>query len=67
MADASMHSYTMMPWFGALRERNRELMGEDHWPYGLEPNRKTLETFLRYHEEQGMSTRRFKLEEVFVQ
>ncbi len=66
MADASMHSYTMMPWFGALRERNRELMGEDHWPYGLEPNRKTLETFLRYHDEQGLSPRRYGLEELFA-
>jgi 4,5-dihydroxyphthalate decarboxylase len=66
MADASMHSYTMMPWFGALRERNRELMGDDHWPYGLEPNRKTLETFLRHHEEQGLSRRRFKVEELFA-
>ncbi len=25
----------------------RALMGEDFWSYGVEPNRKTLETFLR--------------------
>ena len=25
----------------------RELMGDDYWPYGVEPNRKALETFLR--------------------
>ena len=25
-----------------------ETMGEDFWPYGLESNRKTLETFVRY-------------------
>ena len=32
-------------------------MGDDFWPYGLERNRKTLETFLRYHHEQGLSKR----------
>jgi 4,5-dihydroxyphthalate decarboxylase len=41
-------------------------MGEDWWPYGIEPNRSTLETFLRYHHEQRLSTRRFKPEELFA-
>jgi 4,5-dihydroxyphthalate decarboxylase len=41
------------------------LMGEDFWPYGLEPNRKTLETFLRYHHEQGLSPRQVTVEELF--
>ena len=35
----------------------RELMGDDYWPYGLEPNRKALETFLRHHHAQGLSSR----------
>ncbi len=30
-------------------------MGDDFWPYGVEKNRETLETFLRYHHEQGLS------------
>ena len=33
----------------------RQLMGEDFWPYGVEANRKTLETFLRYAAEQGLN------------
>jgi 4,5-dihydroxyphthalate decarboxylase len=41
-------------------------MGEDAWPYGIEANRKPLETALRYHHEQGMSKRRFTLEEIFA-
>ena len=47
-------------------ERNRREMGDDPWPYGVEPNRKTLEAFLRYHHEQGFSRRRFAPEEIFA-
>jgi 4,5-dihydroxyphthalate decarboxylase len=56
----------MLPWLTAhLDEAKREL-GEDWWPYGLEPNRHVLDTFLRYHHEQGLSKRRFKAEELFA-
>ena len=41
-------------------------MGDDLWPYGLEPNRKSIDTFLRYHHEQGLSTRRLTSEDIFV-
>ena len=41
-------------------------MGEDYWPYGFERNRATLDTFLRYHHEQGFSQRRFAPEELFA-
>lgn len=30
------------------------LMGEDFWPYGVEPNRPALEAFARYVERQGL-------------
>jgi 4,5-dihydroxyphthalate decarboxylase len=40
-------------------------MGDDFWPYGLEPNRKTLETFLRHHHAQGMSSRLVTPDELF--
>ena len=43
----------------------REFMGEDFWSYGLEPNRKVLETFLRYHHKEGLSSRLVKPEELF--
>jgi 4,5-dihydroxyphthalate decarboxylase len=56
----------MIPWFVALREKNRALLGDDYWPYGLEPNRKTLETCLRYHREQGILKRSCKLEDLFA-
>ncbi|HSE01733.1 MAG TPA: ABC transporter substrate-binding protein [Burkholderiales bacterium] len=56
----------MVPWLVAEIEEARREMGEDWWPYGLEPNRKALETFLRYHHEQGLSKRRFQPEELFA-
>ena len=56
----------MVPWLIAELEETRREMGEDWWPYGLEPNRKVLETFLRYHHEQGLSKRRFNPEELFA-
>jgi len=56
----------MVPWLVAELEEARREMGEDWWPYGLEPNRKVLETFLRYHHEQGLSQRRFAPDELFA-
>jgi 4,5-dihydroxyphthalate decarboxylase len=56
----------MLPWLTAHVADARALMGDDFWPYGFVPNRKTLETFLRYHHEQGLSTRRLTPEELFA-
>ncbi|MEA2330769.1 MAG: 4,5-dihydroxyphthalate decarboxylase [Thermoleophilaceae bacterium] len=57
----------MLPWLVAAAEETRELFGSaDFWPYGLEPNRKALTTFLRYSFEQGLSPRQLEPEELFV-
>jgi 4,5-dihydroxyphthalate decarboxylase len=56
----------MVPWLIAQLDEARREMGEDWWPYGLEPNRRVLETFLRYHHEQGLSKRRYAPEELFA-
>ncbi len=56
----------MLPWFNAHVEDAIREMGDDYWPYGLKPNYATLETFLRYHHEQGLSGRRLKPEELFA-
>jgi 4,5-dihydroxyphthalate decarboxylase len=65
-ADVFFNAPTMIPWFVALRERNRALMGENFWPYGIEANRKTLEACLRHHREQGILKGSYKLEELFA-
>src|SRR2546423_5645851 len=56
----------MLPWLVAHVEEARREMGEDWWPYGVEANRHVLDTFLRYHHEQGLSKRRFAPEEIFA-
>jgi 4,5-dihydroxyphthalate decarboxylase len=63
---SKMHRVLTLCWATELYAENRKLMGEDAWPYGVAANRKTLETALRYHHEQGMSKRRFAIEEIFA-
>jgi 4,5-dihydroxyphthalate decarboxylase len=57
---------TMLPWLTQHLEETRALMGTDFWPYGLEKNEHTLETFLRYSFEQGLSKRRLRAEDLFA-
>jgi hypothetical protein len=57
---------TTLPWQAAEVRRTRELLGADWWSYGLEANRVGLDTFLRYHHEQGLSARRVTPEELFA-
>jgi 4,5-dihydroxyphthalate decarboxylase len=64
LADTSATKVTL-PFIEEQLAATRELMGEDYWPYGVEPNRKTLETFLRHHHGQGLSSRLVKVEELF--
>lgn len=54
-----------LPFLVEEAERTRALMGEDFWPYGLGPNRHTLDTFLDEHHAQGLSPRRLSPEELF--
>jgi 4,5-dihydroxyphthalate decarboxylase len=57
---------TMLPWQIAHVEETRREMGEDWWSYGIEPNRHVLDTFLRYHHEQGLSRRRLEIKDLFA-
>ncbi|WP_030897847.1 ABC transporter substrate-binding protein [Streptomyces sp. NRRL F-5126] len=60
------HMSVITPWFSELFAKNRALLGEDWWPYGLDANRKAVDTFLRYHYEQGLSKRLPTSEDIFV-
>ena len=57
---------TMLPWLNAHVDDTVREMGDDFWPYGLHKNIETLQTFLRYHHEQGLSKRLVKPEELFA-
>jgi 4,5-dihydroxyphthalate decarboxylase len=54
-----------LPFVDEQLRAARALMGHDFWPYGLAPNRKVLETFLRHHHSEGLSTRLVTPEELF--
>jgi 4,5-dihydroxyphthalate decarboxylase len=56
----------MLPWLPSQFEATVEAMGEDFWPYGIERNRDTLATFLRYSFEQGLSPRQLEPAELFA-
>jgi 4,5-dihydroxyphthalate decarboxylase len=56
----------MLPWLVAHVEDAVRELGEDWWPYGFHGSRHTLETFLRYHHEQGLSPRRLQPEDMFA-
>jgi hypothetical protein len=57
---------TMIPWLTKLIGDNRDALGNDWWPYGMSANREAIDAVLRYHHEQGLTTRRFTAEEIFV-
>ena len=52
-------------WVFQAAEEMRDMMGEDFYPYGIEPNRKTLEAFLLYGFEQGLFHRHMEVEDLF--
>jgi len=54
-----------LPWFGQEFDETRALMGENFWPYGVEANRKALDTLFQYSYEQGLATKRLTVEDVF--
>ena len=56
----------MLPGMAAELDEIDDVFGGDCWPYGIEPNRPTLEALVRYLAEQSMIKQRIPLEELFV-
>ena len=56
----------MLPWLPAELDDINEVFGGDCWPYGVEPNRKTLEALVQYLEEQSMIERVVPIEDLFA-
>ena len=59
-------SHVPLPWLSDTTRAWQEAIGEDFWPYGVEPNRPTLEAFLQYAYEQGVCRRKLAAEELFA-
>ena len=64
LLDPAVSRYPV-PWLANYARRTSEMFGGDPFPYGIEPNRPTLELFLRYCHEQGIAHRLARPEEIF--
>ena len=56
-----------LPWMTNYADRMRSIFGSDYLPYGIEPNRTTLQAFVDYAYEQGVCHRRVTVEELFAE
>ncbi len=54
-----------IPWCPAYAEQSRDMFGDDFWPYGVEANRPTLEAFVKYCDEQGVTHRPVSVDELY--
>jgi 4,5-dihydroxyphthalate decarboxylase len=59
-------SHLPVAWMSDHTKQWIALAGDDFWPYGIEPNRPTLEAFFRYAYEQGVAKKRLAMEDVFA-
>jgi 4,5-dihydroxyphthalate decarboxylase len=64
LSDTSATKVTL-PFVEERLQEARALMGEDFWPYGINASRKTLDSFLKAHHSQGLSSRLVTPEELF--
>jgi 4,5-dihydroxyphthalate decarboxylase len=55
-----------VPWSHDLYRQAADLLGPDPWPYGIEPNRPTLEAVVKYLADQGLIAKSIPIEDLFV-
>lgn len=55
-----------LPWVAYDTDRTMAIFGADPYPYGIEPNRTTLEAVLAFAFEQGVAARRLEVEDLFA-
>ena len=56
----------MLPWMTADLDEIDAVFGGDPWPYGVEPNRPTLEALVRYMADQGLVAKKIPVDDLFV-
>jgi len=57
--------HAMLPWMPDEVARTVAVMGPNFWPYGVDANRKDIDSMLRWSHEQGLSPRQARIEDVF--
>jgi 4,5-dihydroxyphthalate decarboxylase len=55
-----------LPWVTLDLEYARLILGKDVYPYGIKPNAATLEAAMVFSHEQGLTKRKFTVEELFA-
>lgn len=55
-----------LPWIVDEIEASRRIFGEEIWNYSIEGSRPTLEALVQYLDEQGLTRRRMRVEDLFV-
>jgi 4,5-dihydroxyphthalate decarboxylase len=56
----------MLPWLMADVDEIDEVFDGDPWPYGIEPNRPTLEALVQYMVEQHFIAKPIPIEDLFA-
>jgi 4,5-dihydroxyphthalate decarboxylase len=64
LLDPAVSRYPL-PWLPGYARRMADEFGGDPFPYGVEPNRPTVEQLLRYAHQQGIARRLATVDEVF--
>ena len=54
-----------LPWITEEFDTTKNLMGDNFWKYGIEANRKELESIMRYVYDQGLVNKKVRFEELF--
>jgi 4,5-dihydroxyphthalate decarboxylase len=53
-------------WLGAAIEEETAVFGQDWYPYGVAPNIRSIQAIIQFTWEQGLTTRRLEVEELFA-
>ena len=56
----------MLPWMTDDMEEMEQVFGADPWPYGIEPNRPTLNALVTYLHDQGLIKTPIPIEDLFA-
>jgi len=58
-------AWDSLPWYTQELDETIKLMGDNFWPYGIEPNSKSLEALFRYSFEQGLCKQKLSIKDLF--
>jgi 4,5-dihydroxyphthalate decarboxylase len=55
-----------LAWFRGPVDEQKQILGDDPWPYGFEKNRRVVETLTTYLHEQGLIQNKLPAEQLFA-